>query len=104
MIIILFLFVTLVTILPAALYTVIYNVTHTSLVKILIDLNGVTSAYGAQVSDILQCAFWNCVGGGLNKREVFLMGGWGSLLWTRLLIYVTRFSCRDDQFTMSISW
>ena len=103
MIIILFLFVTLVSILPAALCTVICNVQRASLVKFLRDLIGVTSACGAQIADILQCAFWNCVGGGLSKREVFLMYSRGSLRWTHFLIYVTRFSCRDDQFTISIT-
>ena len=88
MIIILFLFVTfLLSVLPAVLCTVICNVPHTSLVKFLRDLNEVPSAHGAQISDIQQCAFWNCVCGGLNKRGVFLLDGRGSLRWTQFLIY-----------------
>jgi hypothetical protein len=73
-------------------------------VKILKDLKGVTSGCGSQISNIVKCAFWNCVGGGLNKREVFLMDGRWLLLWTQFLLYVTRFSCRDEQLTMRSSW
>jgi hypothetical protein len=98
-----FLFVTVLSVLPAALCTVIYNVQHTSLVKFLRDLNGATPAYGVQISHIQQCAFWNCVGGGLNRRGVFLMDGRGSLRWTHFLIYVTRFPSRDEQFPMRSS-